>query len=176
VHWPSYDRTTWGIILSFITLLLAVPLSVLANLATPTIQNWWAERSKASLENRIRKLEAELEFLNQCPPLPDVKREILIASSRLGRMLMFAVYWAVLAGMVIATVIISRVPHYPPSTHPLRVVVIAIAITVVFLLMLVFGDYYAQESARFVEKRSTAYRLYLVATIGVLIDKLAKRK
>jgi hypothetical protein len=115
-----------GNIVSLVALLLAFPLSLLANLATPKIRNWWAERSKTALENRIRKLEAELrkleaelEFLNQCPPMSEAEKEILIASSRLGRMVVFAVYCVISSAVAAAIGYIyglqSRIPHFPPE-------------------------------------------------------------
>jgi hypothetical protein len=69
MHWPAYDRTTWGLIISICALVLAFPLSLLANLLTPKIKNWWAERSEASMRKRIIKLEEELAHREEYHPV-----------------------------------------------------------------------------------------------------------
>lgn len=43
-----------------ISVLAAIPLSILANLLTPSAANWWARRSVTKLEKRREKLQAEL--------------------------------------------------------------------------------------------------------------------
>lgn len=49
--------------IGIIALLLAIPLSVLANLLTPTVKNWLALLSKKLTIERIAALEYELERL-----------------------------------------------------------------------------------------------------------------
>src|SRR5438445_11974470 len=58
--WLHRDLGWWGFVISIIALISAYPLSLLANLTTPSLKNWWAERSTASLTKRIGKLEAQL--------------------------------------------------------------------------------------------------------------------
>ncbi len=79
MSWPAYDRTTWGLILSVAALIGAFPLSLLANLATPGIRNWWAERSISSLGRRIVALERELEEIEKTPVISDGEERILRA-------------------------------------------------------------------------------------------------
>jgi hypothetical protein len=54
------DLTKLGLVVAIVAILLAIPLSVLANLLTPRIQNWWSQRSAKSLRSRIHKLQQEL--------------------------------------------------------------------------------------------------------------------
>jgi hypothetical protein len=46
-----------------IGLLLANPLSIIANVLTPGIQNWWARTNSARKQKRIAKLRKELDRL-----------------------------------------------------------------------------------------------------------------
>ena len=53
-----------GILIAVVSILLAIPLSVVANLFTPILRNWWASRSAKTLIRRIEKLETELRWVN----------------------------------------------------------------------------------------------------------------
>ncbi len=77
-----------GLILSVAALIGAFPLSLLANLATPSIRNWWAERSISSLGRRIVALERELEEIEKTPVISDGEERILRALTWLGFILM----------------------------------------------------------------------------------------
>jgi hypothetical protein len=58
--WLHKDLGWWGFVLSIVALILLYPMGVLVNVTTPKLQNWWAARSQASLQKRIRTLQAEL--------------------------------------------------------------------------------------------------------------------
>jgi hypothetical protein len=58
--WPHKDLGWWGFVISIIALLGAYPLSLLANLTSPVLQNSWATRSRASVQKRISQLKEEL--------------------------------------------------------------------------------------------------------------------
>jgi hypothetical protein len=60
MNWLPKDKAMWGIILAIAAIVLAFPLSLLANLVTPKIRNYWAKRSVAGLKKRIASLESEL--------------------------------------------------------------------------------------------------------------------
>lgn len=66
--WLPKDEGTWGIILAIAALVLAFPLTVIGNLVTPKIRNWWAKRSVSTLEARIAKLKAELSKMDGVVP------------------------------------------------------------------------------------------------------------
>jgi hypothetical protein len=67
--WPHKDLGWWGFVIAVVALLLAYPFSLLANLTSPTVKNWWAARSRAGLQKRIRTLARELAVMEQNPPL-----------------------------------------------------------------------------------------------------------
>src|SRR5689334_2825347 len=88
-----------GTILSIVALLLAFPLSLLANLLTPNIKNWWAQRSIKTLQRRIQKLEGDLAKINE-----DVHMEDFFDSLRsLFKILALIAYslFCILGGMFI---------------------------------------------------------------------------
>jgi hypothetical protein len=58
--WMGHDGTWWSLMMGALALALMLPVAVLANILTPKLQDWWAQRSMVSLSNRIQKLEAEL--------------------------------------------------------------------------------------------------------------------
>jgi hypothetical protein len=64
-----HDLAWWGTFLALLALILMLPVAVLANLLTPMLKNWWAERSVASLKKRIEKLEKQLADYGQNYPL-----------------------------------------------------------------------------------------------------------
>ena len=82
MHWPSYERGTWGIILAIAAILLAFPLSLLANLVTPAIRNWWANRSVATLKIRLATLERDLQKRQSYPLFSEGEETILLAIRR----------------------------------------------------------------------------------------------
>jgi len=50
----------WGFWIAIISLCLAYPVSLLANITSPRIQDWWAARSRRTLSTRIKILESQL--------------------------------------------------------------------------------------------------------------------
>lgn len=70
--WPHRD--VWLLI---IALVLAFPVSMLANMFTPLFLNWFAKRTWASLNKRIAKLEAKLAKFEKHPAITEVEDHIL---------------------------------------------------------------------------------------------------
>jgi predicted PurR-regulated permease PerM len=58
--WLRHDFGWWGFVFGLTALILAVPLAITANLLTPPLRNWWAERSVESTRSRLIKLETQL--------------------------------------------------------------------------------------------------------------------
>jgi len=86
MKWIPHDASSWGLFISILALILAFPLSLLANLLTPRIRNWWAERSINSLTHRIADLEKELAGLQE-PVISDGEDRILRAVTWIGAIL-----------------------------------------------------------------------------------------
>jgi hypothetical protein len=57
--WLSKDLGTWGFWISIIAFISAYPLSLLANITSPRLLNWWATTSRVSLEKRIAQLHSK---------------------------------------------------------------------------------------------------------------------
>ena len=68
----------WGVVLALTSLILMFPAAIFANIITPKLQNWWAQRSAASLQRRIEKLEKELADWEKNYDLLPVTEEFLL--------------------------------------------------------------------------------------------------
>lgn len=83
------DLGSLGFWLALLALVLAYPLSLLANLTSPGLRNWWAARparSLASLQKRIADLESELTQMQRRQPITDAETFILGRLSRLEQL------------------------------------------------------------------------------------------
>ena len=105
MHWPSYDRTTWGLVIGIVALILAFPLSLLANIVTPSIKNWWAERSVKSLKKRIVKLEAEFSRMKTFPMFSWMQYHTFHSMMNLAKLLAMSVH--ILIGAALLPTIVS---------------------------------------------------------------------
>src|SRR6266550_4235035 len=63
--WMHHDLAWWGVFLAVVALIAMLPVSILANILTPKLKNWWAERSEASTRKRIETLEKILADYEQ---------------------------------------------------------------------------------------------------------------
>jgi len=70
----GHSANWWAIVISVAFFLLTFPLSVLANWVTPSLKNWYAERSVAATQARIAQIEKEL----QEPELTDFEDHALM--------------------------------------------------------------------------------------------------
>jgi hypothetical protein len=67
-----------GVLIALVAILLAIPLSVLANLLTPKVQRWWGTTSRSRKIKRMENLKNELERIAS---LRITERLLLIAAS-----------------------------------------------------------------------------------------------
>jgi hypothetical protein len=58
--WLGRDFGWWGFVFGATALVLAVPLTIIGNVLTPKLLNWWASRSIISTQKRITSLERQL--------------------------------------------------------------------------------------------------------------------
>jgi hypothetical protein len=102
------DFGWWGFVVSIVTILLAVPLSMLANLLTPKVQSWWALTSKKRLARRIRWIKYEIEN----PPTFVQAVSYLV-------LLIPGLFIGVLMGIAFVINMIMRMNMFPgkPMTH-----------------------------------------------------------
>jgi hypothetical protein len=87
MNWLPNDRATWGIVLAIAAIVLAIPFSLIANLITPKIRNWWAERSVAALKRRIAELERRLKMVETYDLLSESEEVIMVTLQRAGRVI-----------------------------------------------------------------------------------------
>ena len=86
------DLGWWAFWISLLALISAFPLSVLANLASPKIRNWWASRSRAALQKRIAVLESDLAHMQEGEPITNVESFMLSSVERLETSMGWWVY------------------------------------------------------------------------------------
>src|ERR1035441_9883765 len=79
------DKATWGIVLAIAAIVLAFPLSLLANLLTPDIRNWWAGRSIAAMRRRLSDLESERAKMETYTLISEGEETILMILRRMAR-------------------------------------------------------------------------------------------
>lgn len=73
MYW-GHDIAFW---LAVAALVLALPFSLLGNILTPLLLNWFSTRTRASLEKRIAKLEKKLAELETYPPIDEAQDRII---------------------------------------------------------------------------------------------------
>jgi O-antigen/teichoic acid export membrane protein len=59
----GHDLAWWSFVLTIVGLILMFPAAIVANILTPKLQNWWAQRSLSSLKKRIDTIDKQL---NDC--------------------------------------------------------------------------------------------------------------
>jgi hypothetical protein len=130
-----HDLGWWGFVLGIAALVLTYPISLLANLTSPAIKNWWAERSVASLQKRIRKLEQQLAEYDTREMLTEGMDRLLVGVEVLGfltSMTLMLVDLAFLTGaMQLVLVNVMILPKVPLLTLIIATPILA------FLLLLV---------------------------------------
>lgn len=114
----SWDKSTWGLIVGFGAIILTIPLTIIGNLITPAIRNWWAGRSTpARLAARISFLEYEFDKLVDEPPLSDAEQQTLVTLGVLG-FLVICIFFGLPVETMRLDRMLARVPNYPASTVP----------------------------------------------------------
>jgi hypothetical protein len=88
--WPHKDFGWWGFVLSMVALLLIYPVGVIVNITTPKLQNWWATRSRASLQTRIKTLQEELARIERIPPVTFTEDYALLGTEQIGRLIQYS--------------------------------------------------------------------------------------
>jgi hypothetical protein len=147
---------------TMIGIVLAIPLSVLANLFTPKIRNWWATRSRKSLTARIAVLESEL-----------VESEAIRNSNELSanilRMVTIAFVFFWLGGhMILSALLIITLELAPPNPERVRVLVL------LSFFVLAFNGMSLLVARATPQKQILAFPDVLRRTIGRLKDELAR--
>lgn len=165
--WPRKDLSWWAFVLSVLALVGAYPFSLLANLTTPLLKNWWAERSVASIDKRIEKLEKQLADYEKHPKLSEGVDYVLRATEGLSLLLGLCVTML----SVVLLVLIAYVPLTATVQDKRPIVVFAlVGATSAFLIGIVaFGRF-----SRFRHERSPFDRNVLRKYVKQLKEKKEK--
>ena len=165
MDWPLYDRNTWGLIFSVAALVLAFPLSLLANLLTPKLRNWWAERSVKTLSARINQLEWELMDAERFPMMTEVEDRLFAA--------LFGIVTLIGVGFLFGLLAIGMLfTELNPSLAWSSILIVSIAAAVAMIAQVTFFG----GSFKFVKKRSPKWRKMLEEQIEELKGKLGRKK
>lgn len=132
--WLHHDLGWWGVVLAIVALLLMIPASILANMITPILLNWFSMRSRRSLRNRIMRLETRLADLEKIAPIDEVQNEILWQMARIRRYLV-AVQVNIIGVVYIGVAILS--PDTKSRTFTLFAVATMLILTLEVVLSLV---------------------------------------
>jgi hypothetical protein len=166
--WPHKDLGWWGFVISITALLGAYPISLVANLTSPAVKNWWSERSKASLQERIAKLEGQLAEYQQYPTLSEAEDYILRATEALSMLLALCV--TMLAVVLVTLAQFAPVTVSDHDKQPLLALALVGGIIAFLIGVVIFGHF-----SRFRRKRSPDDRKSLKKYIEDLKQKLSQR-
>ncbi len=159
----------WALVLAIAALVLAYPLSVLANISSPTIKNWWAERSIAALQKRLASLEAQLNDYKENEFLSEVEDRLLDLAYTASLAIQLII--AILMGSALLMYLV--VIHLDDSTV-VRLFVYGVIIAGAIQIVLLRTTQRSLE--RFRRRRSRAARKALKLTVEELRVKLAEKQ
>ena len=167
----GHDLVWWSFVLSAAALFLGVPMATVGAVLAPTIQNWWAERSKASMRKRITVLEHQLsEYEANYEQLSEVEDWILKGIVVLG-MTMAVALTDLCAVLVLARdqKSIFNDPHGIIVPTPVTIALMAL-ITLFIVLVVTFFIF--RPIGEFRKRRSPEVRQSLRKSIQNLKSKL----
>ena len=172
----GHSATWWGIFLSAAAIILTIPLSVVGNLVTPALKNWWAARSEASLKKRIANLEAMLARCEQIPPISDAAHIGLVSMQFiLAGLGMLTLLGQLLLQFTIEIAQASSPPASAPKSLPSAIAqlplqahfVFALSLMITFILMFAAG-----RIGGFLQVRSPYARRTMASSLEKLRAKL----
>jgi|HubBroStandDraft_6_1064221.scaffolds.fasta_scaffold11339_3 hypothetical protein len=102
--WPHRDFGWWGFWIGVVAFVLAFPLSVMANIVTPKLLNWWSGRSRQSTMKRLEELRGTQARIALLPHLSEAEDRILESAEVTQRLIYFVGYFVILSLASILTV------------------------------------------------------------------------
>lgn len=166
------SATWWALVLAIAFFFLSFPVSLAANILTPHIRNWWAERSARSLRVRIEALRARLSRLQRTHQMTSDAEHFLLVFAAVA-----SYTAACLSPFISLSVIITlglaersvnqKIPGAKYGAICLSVVVFGLSGFLAVLSMRIWG---------FVELHSPIVRRKMQRTIGRLESKLTQRE
>jgi hypothetical protein len=89
------------VILFILGLLLSIPLSIIANIYTPTVKNWLAKRSVTRAKSRVDQLTKELDLISLYRQDRGKLQELLLSN------ILRAIYATSVGGILAATLFLA---------------------------------------------------------------------
>jgi hypothetical protein len=88
---------SWGVLIG---LAATIPLSIVANILTPKVVNWWADRSEANTRKRIEQIEVTLAAFKE---MSEAEEHILILAEGIVMMLGLVIVLACMVLMLVSS-------------------------------------------------------------------------
>ena len=163
-----HDLAWWGFAVALAAMVLAIPINIIANLLTPLLKNWWAERSQASLRARIERLETELQHeVQRYPAMSETEHYIFKGLTLLATMIILSLS-ILLLEVVLAMGPRAVVTH---SRGAVGIVLLAVGCLGFFTVAISFV-----ALSRFWTRRSPFHRSEQRRTIDKMKQTLRKRE
>jgi uncharacterized membrane protein YeiB len=162
--WMPKDTATW---LALIALILVIPFNFFSSWAYPKLQDWWAARSRRSLEKRLEQLKAALADMYTGRAISLGEDWILMSAEKLGSL----IYWGV--NTIVLLAIVMTVP--PRSVNPRPPYRIIIVVPLVMTGFKIVKDYLMAEIRRVRLVFAPTVKYQLEQSIAELSEKLAAR-
>jgi len=89
-----HDLGWWGFWVGLAAIFFSYPLSLFANLTSPTIKNWWSVRSEAAIRNRLEGLTDLLAYKERHYQVITETEEIILKGIiGLGTLVSMGIAW-----------------------------------------------------------------------------------
>jgi hypothetical protein len=162
--WMPKDTATW---LAIITLILVIPFNFFTTWAYPKLQDWWAARSRKSLQRRIDDLAASLAEMYEGRAMSFTDEWVLLCAEQLSSLIFWSVNLLALMILVVSTPVIRQARH--PN-------VVAFIIAVIVTVYRVIRDFLMAEIRGFRRFAGPRRKLELELSIADLTAILAARE
>jgi hypothetical protein len=103
--WLHKDLAWWAFVLALLALLLAYPLEVLAHLTAPMWRDWWATRTRKSLQIRIEQLQAELSRIQKFQLMSLTEEYIFRGIQHVATLIQYSIQVVVGIGIFVLVVV-----------------------------------------------------------------------
>ncbi len=161
MNWLPHDLAT---VLAILALFLMYPVSLLANLSTPKLRDWWAARSLEALRKRRNHLLAFQKEISHAPMVDGATDAMLGQLNRLN--------FAIAQGIhIILTGMLLMLSTVPPPKHSTPILV---GFGLLFVTNLAYGVRCSRDATKFHQRVSPSWRARIAWEIENLEAKLAR--
>lgn len=161
--WMPKDAATW---LAIIAVILAVPFNFFSSWAYPKTQNWWAARSRRSLQRRIERLTTALNEMDK-HGVSVTEDLMMYCVEKLASL----IYWGV--NTIVLVLLIALGPLIRMNTHHPHF--LALALASLLTLYRVCRDYLMDLIRRLRRSAGPLVKIELETSLAELKTKLAAR-